>query len=104
MIKVKRENVIYSISEEEKKDYVKRGFSLLDEKGNVIKEKETSKTDSKELKALTKQVEDLKSQVESLTTENTDLKSQVESLSKPVEKLSSEDNNNNKDDKKSKNE
>ena len=35
-IRVRRENVVLSILPHEKQDYMDRGFSVVDEKGNII--------------------------------------------------------------------
>ncbi len=89
MIKVKRENVIYSIPEEEKGDYLKKGYSLLDSNGKEIKPKK--KDDNKELETLTKRVEELTTEKTNLESEKADLTKRVEELTKQIEKLSKKD-------------
>ncbi len=87
MIKVKKDNVIYSIPEDEKKDYLKRGFLPLDDKGNIIEEKIQKNIDSKDIKKLNKTIEDLTKQVEDLTTEKLNLETEKADLTKQVEDL-----------------
>lgn len=81
MIKVKRENVIYSISEEDKGEYLKKGYSLLDSKGKEIKEKK--KNNDKELE----QIQKLTETVEALTKKNGELETEKVSLTETVEAL-----------------
>lgn len=87
MIKVKRENVIYSISEEEKGDYLKKGYSLLDSHGKEVKEKNKKSDDNEAIKELNETITLLTKQVEKLTTEKNTLETEKVDLTKQVEKL-----------------
>lgn len=49
-IRVRRENVVLSILPHEKQDYMDRGFSVIDEKGNIIEE--ALPTDVKQLQKM----------------------------------------------------
>lgn len=91
MIKVKRENVIYSISEEDKEEYLKKGYSLLDSNGKEIKE--MKKKDNKEVAKLLKQNEELTSTIESLKSENQILKEENENLVKQIKNLTGDTTN-----------
>ena len=98
MITVKRENVIYSISEDEKSEYLKKGYSLLDSKGKEIKEqkKNNNKENAellKQVKELTEQVDTLTKEKESLVAENTSLTEQVDALTSEVEELKASSQN-----------
>lgn len=88
MIKVKRDNVIYSISEEEKGEYLKKGYSLLDSNGKEIKTKK--KNNDKEIETLLKQVNELTATIETLTDEKASLEAEKASLTATIKTLTSE--------------
>lgn len=63
-----KENRVYRVTEENKKDYLKRGFDIYDEDGNLV-EANPNKTISyaehmKEVEKLQKEIEKLKSSKE----------------------------------------
>jgi len=85
MIKVKRENVIYSISEEDKGEYLKKGYSLLDSNGKEIKVK--NKNSDKDLEKVLAESKELTKTVEDLTKKNSELEAEKVALTKTVEDL-----------------
>jgi len=74
----------YTISEEEKGEYLKKGYFLLDSNGKEIKQKKVS---DKQLTELTKQVEKLTTKNNQLETEKVALQKDNDSLLKQVEEL-----------------
>lgn len=82
MMYAKRSNRVVQIAESEVNRYVEQGYTIVDEKGTVIKE--TVPTDLATLKlAYNKHIEEIKA----LKEENDTLKKEIESLkSKPSTK------------------
>ena len=67
-----KENRVYKVTEENKKDYLKRGFDIYDEDGNLV-EANPNKTISyaehtKEVEKLQKEIEKLQKEIEKLKT------------------------------------
>lgn len=67
-ITVKRANIVLDISPDEKDKFLVDGFSVIDEKGNVVEE------------AIIKDIPTLTAMVESLKVENEKLKNEITKL------------------------
>lgn len=67
-IKVRRANVVLTIPEEQRREYLAKGFDILDEKGNVIEH--TTPTDPNTLKTAyinhIKKIETLEAEIKKL--------------------------------------
>ena len=87
MITVKKENVIYKIEELEKKDYLRKGFVVIDETGNTVESANKNQVSLEQLNDLEKQVKNLIEKVETLTDENKSLTSEKNKLEKQVKDL-----------------
>lgn len=74
-MKASKDNKVYTITEAEKDFYIKQGFDILDDKGNVI-ENGAGKTISIE------DYESLKIDKEKLEKENKKLKEEIKELKK----------------------
>ena len=77
-----KENRVYRVTEENKKDYLKRGFDIYDEDGNLV-EANPNKTISyaehmKEVEKLQKEIEKLKSSKEGIEKGKTTKKDKSE--------------------------
>lgn len=74
-MKANKENKVYTITDAEKDFYVKQGFDILDDKGNIIEHGAGKKVDVEEYQAL-------KAEKEKLEKENKKLKDEIKELKK----------------------
>ena len=79
----RRANVILCISPDDKQYYVSKGFSVLDDKGNVIE-----RAMSNDVGELQIQVQQLQKELEACTSANTALKDENDQLQAKLKELS----------------
>ena len=89
MAKVKKLNVELTVADNLVEEYLEKGYSLLDEKGNVVRKKETAED---KVIRLNEELAAILTQNEYLAAENKELSAENAELIEAVNKLTADNN------------
>ena len=65
-MKASKDNKVYTITEAEKDFYIKQGFDILDDKGNIIEHGAGKKVDAEDYQVLKSENKKLKEEIKEL--------------------------------------